>query len=125
MSFKLEAFQNRYLPAGRSRVDAILTVTADPSVQAAAGPLVVGFIVDKSGSMSVDRIAAVQHAVRTGIAMLPEDTWFFVVAFDSTAQVVVQEVQATPENRKRATDAIDRLRAGGGTAMSTGLAAAR
>jgi hypothetical protein len=125
MSFKLEAFQNRYLPAGRSRVDAILTVTADPSVQAAAGPLVVGFIVDKSGSMSVDRIAAVQRAVTTAIGMLPESAWFFVVAFDSAAQVVVQEAQATAENRAQATQAIQRLKAGGGTAMSTGLALAR
>jgi hypothetical protein len=125
MSFKLEAFQNRFLPAGKSRVDAILTVTADPSVQAAAGPLVVGFIVDKSGSMSVDRIAAVQRAVTMAIDMLPESTWFFVVAFDSTAQVVVPEAQATAENRRHATEAIGRLKAGGGTAMSTGLAIAR
>jgi hypothetical protein len=57
--------------------------------------------------------------------MLPETTWFFVVAFDSTAQVVVKEAQATPENRRHATEAIARLKAGGGTAMSTGLAIAR
>ena len=125
MSFKLEAFQNRYLPAGKGRVDAILTVTADASVQASAGPLVIGFIVDKSGSMSGERMAAVQHAVTTAIAMLPESAWFFVVAFDSTAQVVVTEAQATPENRQVAAVAIGHLRAGGGTAMSTGLAAAR
>lgn len=125
MAFKLEAFQNKYLPPGKTRVDAILTVTADAAVQAASGPLVLGFIVDKSGSMSVDRIDAVKRAVATAIGLLPDTTWFFVVAFDSTAQIVVSEVQATPDNRLLALQALDRLRAGGGTAMSTGLAAAR
>lgn len=125
MAFKLEAFQNKYLPPGKTRVDAILTVTADASVQASTGPLVIGFIVDKSGSMSVDRIDAVKHAVGTAIGMLPEAAWFFVVAFDSTAQVVVREVQATQDSRRAAAQAIAALRAGGGTAMSTGLAAAR
>jgi len=126
MAFKLEAFQNKFLPPGKSRVDAILTVTADASVQSsAAGPLVIGFIIDKSGSMAVDRIKAVKHAVATGIAMLPPTAWFFVVAFDSDAQVVVNAVDASPMNRSGAMQAIDRINAGGGTAMSTGLAAAR
>jgi hypothetical protein len=126
MAFKLEAFQNKYLPPGKSRVDAILTVTADDTVQAgAAGPLVVGFVIDKSGSMAGERIDAVKRAVGIAIGMLPETAWFFVVAFDSTAQVVVREVQASTENRKAAALAIGALMAGGGTAMSTGLAAAR
>jgi hypothetical protein len=126
MAFKLEAFQNKFLPPGKTRVDAILTVTADASVQAAqSGPLVVGFIVDKSGSMGGDRIDAVRRAVTTAVSLLPETTWFFVVAFDSTSQVVVEAVQATPQNRQHATRAIAGLRAAGGTAMSTGLAEAR
>jgi hypothetical protein len=126
MAFKLEAFQNKYLPPGKGRVDAILTVTADDTVQAGqAGPLVVGFIVDKSGSMAGERIEAVRRAVSTAISILPESAWFFVVAFDSSAQVVVGEGQASPQNRSAAASAIQRLIAGGGTAMSTGLAAAR
>jgi hypothetical protein len=125
MAFKLETFQNKYLPRGKSRVDAILTVTAGAQVQASTGPLVIGFIIDKSGSMAVDRMDAVKSAVGTAIGMLPETAWFFVVAFDSTAQVVVSESQATPPNRVAASRAIDALRAGGGTAMSTGLAVAR
>jgi hypothetical protein len=126
MAFKIEAFQNKYLPAGKARVDAIVTATADASVQAGSGgPLVVGFIVDKSGSMAGERIDAVRRAVVTAIGMLPESASYFVVAFDSTAQVVVPETQATPGARGPAEIALGRLKAGGGTAMSTGLAAAR
>jgi hypothetical protein len=126
MTFKLEAFQNKYLPAGKTRVDAILTVTAGAAATGAgSGPLVVGFIVDKSGSMAGDRMESVKRAVSTAIRMLPEDAWFFVVAFDSASQVVVEAAQATAENRREAAHAIAKLHAGGGTAMSTGLAEAR
>jgi hypothetical protein len=126
MAFKLEAFQNKFLPPGKARVDAILTVTADDTVQAgSAGPLVVGFIVDKSGSMAGERIEAVRRAVGTAIGLIPDGAWFFVVAFDSTAQVVAAEAEASPSSRAAAVTALNRLTAGGGTAMSTGLAAAR
>jgi hypothetical protein len=126
MAFKLEAFQNKFLPPGQTRVDAILTVTADAQVQAGGGgPLVVGFIVDKSGSMAGERIEAVRKAVSTAVSIIPDGAWFFVVAFDSSAQVVVPEVQASATTRAQATAELRRLTAGGGTAMSTGLAAAR
>src|SRR5271170_3558015 len=126
MAFKLEAFQNKFLPPGQARVDAILTVTADAQHQAGpGGPLVVGFIVDKSGSMAGERIEAVRRAVSTAISIIPDGAWFFVVAFDSSAQVVASEVQASPQSRAEASAALKRLMAGGGTAMSTGLAAAR
>jgi len=126
MAFKLEAFQNKFLPPGQSRVDAILTVTADDTVQAGAGgPLVVGFIVDKSGSMAGERIQAVRRAVGTAVDLIPDGAWFFIVAFDSSAQIVTAEAQASQASRGEAVNALNRLMAGGGTAMSTGLAAAR
>ena len=125
MQFKIEAFQNRYVPPGQTRVDAILQVTAPVDIAAKAAQLVVGFIVDKSGSMSGDRMAAVKGAVERSIAMLDPDAWFFVVAFDSSAQVIVRETQATLPNKLAAAQALASLTAAGGTAMSTGLLAAR
>jgi hypothetical protein len=125
MTFKLDAYQNKFLAPGSGRVDAIVTVTADATVTAGAGLLVLGFIIDKSGSMAGDRIESVKRAVTAAIRMLPESAWFFVVAFDSSAQVVVPEAQATGPNKDSAASAIARLVAGGGTAMSTGLSAAR
>jgi hypothetical protein len=57
--------------------------------------------------------------------MLDESAWFFVVGFDAAAVVVVSEQQATPENKRRAAHELHEMAAGGGTAMSTGLAEAR
>lgn len=125
MAFKIEAFQNRYLSPGQTRVDAILTVTAGADVVSTGGPLVVGFIIDKSGSMAGERMDSVKRAVTQAIEMLPDTAWFFVVAFDASAQVLVQGLQATFANKQAASYALAQLTAGGGTAMSTGLAAAR
>src|SRR5579871_168941 len=98
MPFRIEAFQNRYLPIGQSRVDAILQITAPAAAPAKVDQLVVGFLVDKSGSMGGERIEAVKGAVQRSIALLGPDAWFFVVAFDSSAQVIVREAQATVPN---------------------------
>jgi hypothetical protein len=124
MSFKVEAFQNRYLAPGHNRVDAIVSITADPNLKS-KGDLVVGFIVDKSGSMAGGRIEGVHHAVSRAIAMLEDRTWFFVVAFDGNAYVIARETQASDESKRWAASAVAQIQAAGGTAMSTGLRAAR
>jgi len=125
MPFKVEAFQNRFLSPGQSRVDAILQVSAAPATAMKGGPLVLGFVVDKSGSMSGGRIDSVKRAVWQAISMLDARSWFFVVAFDAQAQIVVRGAEATDENKRLAGQALSALQAGGGTAMSTGLELAR
>jgi hypothetical protein len=124
MGFKIEAFQNRYLAPGSARVDAIVSVTADPNIKA-AGELVVGFIIDKSGSMAGGRIEGVHHAVSRAISMLEDRTWFFVVAFDGNSYTIVRETQASAESKAWAARQVLQIQAAGGTAMSTGLRAAR
>ena len=131
MVFRVEAYQNRFLSPGQRRVDAILGVTALASVGEARAParerseLVIGFIVDKSGSMSGARLEAVKQAVLHALEVLDERASFFVVAFDGAAQVVVAPARATEAARVEAALAIKELSAGGGTAMSGALALAR
>jgi hypothetical protein len=124
MSFKVEAFQNRHLAPGTARVDAILSVTADADLKA-TGELVVGFILDKSGSMTGARMDSVARAVVRAIELLDERATFFVVAFDGSGYVVSREARATPEAKRYASQVILQLQAQGGTAMSAGLRAAR
>jgi hypothetical protein len=124
MSFKVEAFQNRHLAPRTTRVDAIVSVAADANLKA-TGDLVVGFILDKSGSMTGARIESVAGAVARAIALLDERAMFFVVAFDGSAYVIAREERATPEAKRYAAQVITQLKAQGGTAMSAGLRAAR
>jgi hypothetical protein len=124
MSFTVEAFQNRHLAPGATRVDAILSVTADAALQA-TGELMVGFILDKSGSMAGARIESVVAAVSRAVGLLDERAQLFVVAFDGSAYLLARAAQATPEAKRHAAQALAQLTAQGGTVMSAGLRAAR
>ena len=124
MSFKIESFQNKFLAPGSNRADAIVSVTADASVKA-SGDLVLGFIIDKSGSMAGQRIESVINAVDAAIRMLDERATFFVVAFDGHPSVIVDERRATRQDKEVASRLVQQLSAQGGTAMSTGLREAR
>lgn len=128
-AFTLESFQNPYLSDGADRVDAIVTVTATEAVAAAAATasagLLLGFIVDTSGSMEGDRIQAVRGAVEAAIQLLSDGDQFFVVSFANYGRVVVPTTAATAPAKAGAVRALEALSAAGGTAMSQGLAAAR
>jgi len=124
--FAIEAFQNPYLADGAERVDAIVSVTATGGPAAGATPpLLLGFIIDTSGSMQGDRIRAVRTAVESAVQLLDERARFFVVAFANYARVVVPPTAATTTAKAGAAAAVHALEASGGTAMSQGLAAAR
>jgi hypothetical protein len=124
-AFTIEAFQNPYLAPGSERVDAIVTVTAAASEGPVARPLLLGFVIDNSGSMHGPRIEAVRRAVETAIQLLDDRAGFFVVTFNGYAQVVVHPARATEGTKQQALRAVHELVATDGTAMSTGLAAAR
>lgn len=125
MQFQVDTFFNPYLPAGTSRTDAIVTVTAsgDALTGATAAPSggVVGLILDVSGSMEGDRIVAVKHATRKAIELLDEGAFFFVVAFSNYPTRVFGLAQATQANKAAADAQVRRLEARGKTDMSLGL----
>jgi hypothetical protein len=124
-AFTIEAFQNPYLAPGAERVDAIVSVAAAGGESPAARPLLLGFVIDNSGSMHGPRIDSVRQAVITGIQLLDERAGFFVVTFNGYSQVVVRPSRATLEAKAQAVQAVRQVVAHDGTAMSTGLAAAR
>jgi Ca-activated chloride channel family protein len=90
----------------------------------AANPTVV-LVVDVSGSMRATdikptRITAVQRALRSFVAGLPQRSKVGVIAFSSTAQI---ETEPTLD-RKAVGAAIENLTPQAGTALGAGLAAA-
>lgn len=128
MSFTIDTYQNKYLPAGSDRVDGVLSVAA-PGVTTAApasqAETVIGLIVDTSGSMSGDRIEAVKYAAESAINQIDDATTFFVVTFQGSAQVIVPPTRGTRDAKRAAAMQLRRLGAYNGTAMSTGLGMAR
>jgi Mg-chelatase subunit ChlD len=124
--FTIDQFHNPYLPLGGKRVDVVVTLTAAAgSAEVSSQSRVVGFIVDRSGSMAGDRIKAVKSAAIKAIGMLDSSTQFFVVAFNSKGYVIVPPGPATDDNKMSAAWQLKNLTADDGTAMSTGLATAR
>ncbi len=127
MSFTIETYQNKYLPSGGDRVDAVLSVTAPgaAAVPASQAETMIGLIVDTSGSMSGDRIEAVKYAAENAINLMDETITFFVVTFQGSAQVIVPPGRATRDAKMAAAMQLRRLGAYNGTAMSSGLGMAR
>jgi hypothetical protein len=108
-------------------VDAIVTVTTAGAPDAAAVPAggrVEIIILDKSGSMGGASLVAAKRATAAAIDCIPDGTDFAVIAGDGTAAVVAPLTEAGDASRRLAKDRVGRIRASGGTAMSTWLSTA-
>ena len=120
--FKAEVFQNAYVPQGANEVNAIMTVTAEGTAAGTTtGGRMIGIICDCSGSMDGGKIHAAKDAMVRMVWMLPADAWFFVIAGGEAGQIVTPALPATPENKQRAIAEIKKIRAIGGTCISTWL----
>jgi hypothetical protein len=135
--FAVEAFQNENLPPGGTNVDAIVTVTcggermqmADTS-RRADGETAVVIVIDNSGSMKMPRskLRGARRAAGAALAALRDGTSFAVLAGSGEVVPVYPPsglASASPETRAEARTALRALTAGGGTAMSRWLDAAR
>ncbi|HUO74906.1 MAG TPA: VWA domain-containing protein [Solirubrobacteraceae bacterium] len=131
-SFATDVYQNEFLPAGGTEVSAIVTVAASgggghgPSRPPAAAEIV---IVDTSGSMDVPRtkINAAREATSVAIDCIRDGVAFGVIEGWEEAHVLYPDhglVPASEQTRRAAKEAVARLKAGGGTAIGTWLAAA-
>ncbi len=120
--FKAEVFQNAYIPQGTAEVNAIMTVTVEGGLDVgSSGDKLIGIVCDTSGSMEGGKIHAAKDAIVRLVWMLPADTSFFVIAGGETGELIVPSVKATNENKQRAIAAIKKIKAIGGTCISTWL----
>src|SRR6478672_1939597 len=126
--FKVEVFQNQYLPQGAKEVHAIMTVKVEGSegvttTTGSSGKLF-GIICDISGSMGGPKIRAAKEAMIKVVNLLPTDAFFFIIAGANNAHLVLPVVNATPENKAQAIAAINKIEANGGTVISQWLSTA-
>lgn len=127
--FTVSVYQNEFLPEGAGEVNAIVTVTstgavAGPSSGARAAQVI---MVDCSGSMDYPsaKMSAARQATKAAIDAIREGVPFAVVAGTHVARMVFPTteylVPADAGTRAAAKAAVDRLTAGGGTAISQWL----
>ena len=131
--FRVEVYQNEYLPEGARQVNAIVTVSAiastSPSpVMAAAGQRAVEvIIVDCSGSMDYPKtkMLAAKRATGAAIDALREGVAFAVIAGNDQSRFIFPAdgslAIADANTRRAAKTAVTKLSAGGGTAIGRWL----
>jgi hypothetical protein len=123
--FTVDVDQNRYLPAGGSRVDAVVTITANGTGgPARPSDVLEVIIIDCSTSMTGDKIRAARRATAAAIAQLRDGVSCAVIAGTHHARQVYPSagtVTADAGTRSAATRVVDRLRADGGTGIGSWL----
>ena len=140
LTLDLQVFQNPYLPRHATEVNAIVSVSAGSSQSAhVSDEMMEVFLLDCSASMTdpPSKLAAVREATAKAIDRLRDGTWFALVAGRRTARVVYPPprwegtgpepltVSASDTTRAEAKEAVAKLYAEGGTAISTWLGLAR
>jgi len=82
-------------------------------------PVNVSFVLDKSGSMTGEKIAKAKEAAIAAIQRLSKRDIVSVVVYDSTVRVIVPATKLT--DRRMVCDSIRRIEAGGTTALFAGV----
>lgn len=83
-------------------------------------PVNVGFVIDRSGSMSGDKLEEAKLAAIAGVEQLRDDDIVSVITYDDVVTTWVQPTRA--RNRAEINDAIRRITPGGDTALFAGVA---
>lgn len=130
--FSLEVFQNEYVPARATSMDAVVTVTGHRQSQVSPGEAAEILIIDTSGSMysPPGRIHAARRAAGLAIDRIRDGVRFGIVAGNHDAATIFPAwgtglVVADPSTRAAAREAVRHLEPSGGTAMSKWLLMAR
>ncbi len=129
--FTATVYQNEFLPAGGTDVNAIVTVEcrgAGAAGQAGGGDAGEMIIVDTSGSMGRTRIEQAKLAAAAALDQILDGTWFAIVAGTHIAYLAYPQVRTgpgmvrmSPATRQAARQAIGQFRSNGGTAMGNWL----
>jgi len=108
-------------PHARSHRFVLVQVTAPPAArQRERLPVNLAFVLDRSGSMSGDKIELAKRTIAAALEHLNERDRFSVVVYDDVVDVVVQSTPGSTEARRNAMARLDAIDARGSTNLSEG-----
>lgn len=121
VSMRARADRQFIRPTDRSHRFVLVEVTAPPASQARQRPPVnLSFVIDRSGSMTGQKLELAKRALLEAIERLDDRDRFSVVAYDDEVRVVVERIEASPQARRVAVDLLRDLGPGGSTNLSGG-----
>src|SRR5689334_22877683 len=107
--------------AGQDAMQVVLSIGLDEDITVAPAPLALGIAIDHSASMEGMKMSAARDGAVNVVQLLDTVMAFIVVGFNTRAHIIYGPALAYNENILKASGAINRLRASGGTCMSTAL----
>jgi Ca-activated chloride channel homolog len=106
---------------GGGDLHAEFEIATDTVANAQRAPLDLAFVIDRSGSMSGDRLEHAKSAARGIVEKLGAEDHVALIQYDDNAQVVVPSLVMDDAGKTKMEHAIDALEVGGSTNLEGGL----
>jgi Ca-activated chloride channel family protein len=121
MTFYVRPDRHLIRPTYRSNRFVLAEITAPAARTERVRPQVsLAFVLDRTGSMSGDKIRLAKQAIVEAIGRLHDDDRFAIVVYDDRVDVVVPGTLATPDARRTALDRLHEIDARGSTNLGEG-----
>lgn len=122
MQIALYAEKNQLAAAAAHSLQVLVSMAAPEALPSQRQPLELCAVVDRSGSMSGQKMKAMKEALRFLVSHgLQSDDRFALVAFDNNVEVRLPVTSMTAKGKKVALETVDALSTGGATNLSGGL----